>query len=462
MRRLGPSRHISRPSILGLIAGSALSVFGILASASAIAQPEPIAPHPVLEASHLPPLLTVPDEVTELTFDVHCAPEGIDDPERACDTTGSLFVRPGSSGDFQEIPLREETSSGLRRLTALVPDRAAKSRDGLEYYAVIEADNGGQLRVPSGPAATYHSYFVPDAVEVDLSPSRSVSTRRGSRVVFAHWGDGVGDAGLEAGRSAAPIGASSFDVAPDGTVALLDEAHRRVLRWAPAARQPAQVPLAISGLLADVTLADDGSMYVLETDAAPGRTPLIRSFDPTGGELDVAESAEASPSQIRIGPDGPVVLEHPSHMWMPISSGGKPLPPGEQKRRGSVGRPIRPGAEVITYRTGNELRLALVSRGHVERSWRLVSSTPLAEVQLAEPLGSRLVVVLRIYDGDSDEFRVVVLDRRSIVQEFSVDLVDWAETAPLSRFRLVGHSLYQLGSNPTGAFVDRHDLEVDP
>jgi hypothetical protein len=82
-------------------------------------------------------------------------------------------------------------------------------------------------------------------------------------------------------------------------------------------------------------------------------------------------------------------------------------------------------------------------------------------VQLAEPSGSRLVVVVRIYHGESDEFRAVVLDRWGIVQEFSVEPADWAETSPLSRFRLVGRSLYQLGSNPTGTFVDRYDLEVD-
>ncbi len=45
-------------------------------------------------------------------------------------------------------------------------------------------------------------------------------------------------------------------------------------------------------------------------------------------------------------------------------------------------------------------------------------------------------------------------------QQFAVASADWAETAPLSRFRLVGRSLYQLGSNAAGAFVDRYDLEV--
>ena len=74
--------------------------------------------------------------------------------------------------------------------------------------------------------------------------------------------------------------------------------------------------------------------------------------------------------------------------------------------------------------------------------------TPLAEVQLAEPIGQRLVAVVRVYTDDADEFVALVLSRRGSFEEFSLDAADWAETAPLGRFRLVGRSLYQLGSTP--------------
>jgi len=75
-------------------------------------------------------------------------------------------------------------------------------------------------------------------------------------------------------------------------------------------------------------------------------------------------------------------------------------------------------------------------------------------------MGKRLVLVVRTYTDDADEFVVLVLDRKGLEKSFSVDPADWAETAPLARFRLVGGSLFQLGSSPTGAFVDRFDLEV--
>ena len=155
-----------------------------------------------------------------------------------------------------------------------------------------------------------------------------------------------------------------------------------------------------------------------------------------------------------------MVLEHPSHQWTPMALDGYPLPPNEQRRRARTGRPLRSGGEAIVFRTGNELRIAVTSGDRVVRSWRLTSATPLGEVQLAEAIGARLVVVVRTYTESADEFRVVVLDRHGVAQQFAVASADWAETAPLSRFRLVGRSLYQLGSNAAGAFVDRYDLEV--
>ena len=90
-----------------------------------------------------------------------------------------------------------------------------------------------------------------------------------------------------------------------------------------------------------------------------------------------------------------------------------------------------------------------------------MSATPLGEVQLAEPLGNCVVLVIRPYTETQDEFLVLVLGDRGVERSFSVDSADWAETAPLARFRLVGSSLYQLGSTPSGMHVDRFDLEVN-
>ena len=81
-------------------------------------------------------------------------------------------------------------------------------------------------------------------------------------------------------------------------------------------------------------------------------------------------------------------------------------------------------------------------------------------MQLGEPLGKRLVLVVRLYTETSDEFVVLILDQHGLARRFALDSADWAETAPLGRFRLVDGSLYRLGSDPNHAFVDRFDLEV--
>ncbi len=145
---------------------------------------------------------------------------------------------------------------------------------------------------------------------------------------------------------------------------------------------------------------------------------------------------------------------------MPAALGGRPLTRSSQLAAARSGRPLPGGGEVIVSRSGNEVRVALAGPNGARRSWRITSETPIGEVQLAEPLGDRLVLVTRVYADERAEFLVLVLDANGVAERFSVDAADWAETAPLSRFRLVSSSLYQLGSTPAGLFVNRYDLEV--
>jgi hypothetical protein len=81
-------------------------------------------------------------------------------------------------------------------------------------------------------------------------------------------------------------------------------------------------------------------------------------------------------------------------------------------------------------------------------------------VQLVEPHGDGVVVVAKTYTDDHSEYVVLVLGRSGVVDSFAVESLEWAESAPLARFRLAGSSLYRLGSAAAGLFVDRFDLEV--
>jgi hypothetical protein len=448
---------------LGVLAGSSagIATTSLVARATAGAVGGAGA---VFDVTHSPPLLTVPGERSdELVFETHCLPEGVDDPEAGCNVEGTLFAREAGDAPYVAIPLASHGPNGAR-LTAPIPDVLSRA-GAFEYYAVFEsADLEAPVTTPpGGDAAPFVSRRLTAVSGVALGRHAFGAARRsGDRVVFAQWGEGPREAGLETGWSAEPVGASAFDVDASGSVFVLDHAHRRVLRWASGARAPVPISVSISGAMADLATSSDGSFYVLETTSHSGRMPMVKRFDDGGRELEAVESAERGPAQIRIGPDGPVVLQRPSHQWMPVSVAGVPASQAAQRRRGRMGRLLRSGAEVVVLRVANELRVALLASNRIVRAWRITSDTPLGEVQLAEPVGGQFVVVVRVYADRSDEFAVLMLDRRGLVSLTTLAAADWAEAAPLGRFRLVGRTLYRLGSSPTGVFVDRFDLEVRP
>lgn len=415
----------------------------------------------VFEVTHLPPLLTVAGERDELVFETHCAPAGIEDPEEGCDIAGTLFAREAGRGAYIEVPLQAGAPTD-RTFVGEVPQSLQRAV-AVEYYAVFDsADVGTSVTVPPGGAsAPSITRRLASATTVALGRHTFGDARRaGDRAVFVPWGEGPAEAGLEPGRALDPIGASAFDVDASGSILLLDHARRRVLRWTNGAARPERVPVSINGTLADLAVASDGSFYVLETTARDGRAPLIRRFDDAGRELEAVEAAERSPAQIRMASTGPIVLQRPSHQWMPVLVGGIPAPPALQRRNGRMSRSLRSGSEVVALRRANELRVALLSGNRVVHAWRMTSQTPLGEIQLAEPVGGQFLIVVRVYDQGTDEFAVLMLDRRGLVSATTLAAADWAEAAPLGRFRLVGRTLYRLGSSPAGVFVDRFDLEV--
>jgi hypothetical protein len=457
----------AHPRVLGasgLVVGAALGTAFVLLTGSAVAHRAAAPPAPTLDASHLPPLLTRPGEPVELRYDVYCSSLADEESDASCDAEGTVYVRAGGAGTFNELPLRIDPAAVEGRYAAVVPPSIARSGRGVDYYAVFRSDAAGPsltLKLPAGGAdAPQQSLPLDRAVDVHLGTHAFGAVRRAdARVAQAAWGNDAGEVGLEPGRGLPPIGGSSFDIDPSGTIHILDQVHRRLLRWRAGGAAPVELPLSIDGTLADLSIAGDGTIYVLETAAAEHK-PLLRMFDPGGRAEGTVAIAERTASQLRIGSSGPVVLQHPSGQWMPAAIDGRPLSASAQKRAGRAGRGVPGAGEVVVLRIGNEIRAALVDDGDIRRAWRVTSDTPLAEVQLAEPVGNQLVVVVRVYTDDNDEFVALVLGPKGLARSFSLDSADWAETAPLSRFRLTNSALYQLGSNAAGLFVDRFDLEV--
>jgi hypothetical protein len=448
-------------SITGLALGAALGSALVLFAGGALAERAADASsHAVLDATHLPPLLTVPGEPLELRYDAHCVPLDELPADAPCDVIGSAYVRPGAAGPYREVPLRVDSAAAEGRFVARVPADAARSARGFSYYAVFRSPTtGATTTLPAGGArAPQTSVPLGAASEVVLGRHRfGVHRAPDARVASAPWGDGPAAAGLESGRGVAAAGASSFDVGHDGAVHVLDHVHRRVLRWSTDATDPVAVPLAIDGTMSDLALAPDGGLYVLEL-AHGARPPIVHAFGPAGDGRGTAEIAERTASQIRVGKGVPTVYQQPSGQWVPTAVGRTLDVAAAGGPR--AGRLLPGGEEVVVLRRGNELRAALVDASGARRSWRVTSETPMGEVQLSEPLGSGLLVVLRLYTDGSDEFVALHLGPTGLMGRFAVPSADWAETAPLSRFRLRGGSLYQLGSTSSGVFVDRYDLEA--
>ncbi|MBD0348758.1 MAG: hypothetical protein ICV59_06365 [Thermoleophilia bacterium] len=444
----------------GLIAAAALVATAEDATGNANDRPS-LDPAQLIDAAHLPPVLTAPGEPVELRYDVYCPPPDESESGAPCDAGGTVFVRAGEEGAFASIPLVVDPHAAEGRLVARVPAEVAGSPAGFSYYAVVRnRASGASLTLPAGGAAApQRSLRLRNITELELGTHAFGAVRRPAERVFtARWGDGAGEVGLEGGREMQPLGPASFDVRPDGRLTVLDQVNRRALRLSARGAAAPAVPLAVNGTLADLAVGERGELWVLET-AGLG-APLLREFAPSGDALRVVPLAERTASQIRVGPHGPVVKQYPSEEWLPAFDGRTPLGPLAQTVRGESARPLGDGRGVVVLRVQNELRVALVDRAGVARSWRIRSDTPLAEVQLAEPLGDRMVVVVRTYTERRDEFVVLVLAGEQVVSRFSVASADWAETAPLSRFRLAGSSLYQLGSTRDGVHVDRFDLEV--
>jgi len=454
---------------LPLAAGAAGAVVGMAAAAVLLlgpasgavgdpAVPSALDPTRIVDATHVPPVLTLPGEPVTLRYDVYCPPPAGSTRDE-CDAAGTVYVRPGGESPFRALPLRLDRRAADGRWAARVPPDVARS--DFSYYAVLRNRAvGTAVTLPSGGAAApQRAYAAAGTIPVELGGHTFGRTRAATERAFsATWGDGPADAGLERGREAEPVGPGSFVVGADGAVTVLDQVHHRALVQAAGVATVRDVPLDINGTLADLAGGGSGPLWVLET-AGPD-APMLKEFARDGAAQGEVPLGTRTAAQVRIGPSGPIVKEYPSEQWVPAVEDGAALGLRAQRRAAEPLRAVSATRQVAVVRVGDEVRVALVGDGGVERAWRVHSATPMAEVQLAEPYADGVLLVVRTYTDARAEFEVVQLGARGLTTEFALATEDWAETMPLSRFRLAGSVLYQLGSTPSGVHVDRFDLEV--
>jgi hypothetical protein len=452
-----------RPSIRSLAGGAAGIAAGVIGgiglTSLSTAGPVALGPHVVVDGSHIPPVLTLPSEHIRLHYAIVCNPRDDGEP---CDGSGEVYARAGQAGPFERLVLRRGSDSRDGRYFVDLPASIAASERGFSYYAVLRDDSTGDtVTLPSGGAAApQRSLPLRHVAAIDLGAHAFGQARKpDARPVDAAWGSGPGQAGLAGSRELGFVGPSAFDIDAAGRVTLLDQVNGRAERW--SGGRVIAIPVRVSGGLADLAVEPDGSLDVLEPPDRLTHVPVLRSFRADGSAKWTQQLADRTWAKLGVGPAGPVVQQQPSEQWRPIAEHGRALDRAAQAARGRTGRTLASGRELIVERRGEtELRIAEAVGDAVMRSWRITGSTRLGEVQLAEPLGNRVVIVTKMYTDSRAEYVVLVLDHTGVAHRFSIEPHEWAESAPLARFRLAGSSLYQLGSAPSGAFVDRFDLEV--
>jgi hypothetical protein len=436
--------------VLGGLVGATFLTVNVVGASSP--EPDGVTVSSFGEILHTPPLLAEAGRPVELSYDLVCGLTK-DEPGEACSPKGSVFVRASGASEFVEHPLEREPDG-------LMSAEVSVGSGGFDYYAELDDGRGETVTLPEAAAnAPQHVWPLRSWTTVDLGSEPFGETRSPTSVVSElTWGKGSQAVGLDSGQEQSRIGPSAFDVAPDGSIVVLDQVNHRLSRLRPGGSST-QLPIEFAGGEGDLAVGSDGTIYVLDAGASK---PVARSFTPAGDLIAGTPLAETTADMVRVGPDGPLVHAYPSEMWLPTGHGRPPLAPDEQLAGAQAARSVDGGQAIVVSASPVETKLALVRGGDVVHAWLLRSSTTLGEVQLAEPYGDGLLVAVRLWDEGHAQFRVLRLAPDGLAASFSVERAEWAETASLSRFRLHGSTLYQLRSDPFGAEIATFEIGGTP
>ena len=175
------------------------------------------------EILHTPVLLARAGEPVELRYDVVCGASQ-DEPRAACSPKGSVFVRPEGRSTFVEHPLARDAQAGCS------PPRCPRTRRA-PASTTTPRSRTGAARVRVFPrerrAAPHHVW--PLRTWTTVAPRRALPRDAGSWLGGRKVLLGQGPSHARAGQEQSRIGPSAFDVAPDGSVVLLDQVNGRLV-----------------------------------------------------------------------------------------------------------------------------------------------------------------------------------------------------------------------------------------
>ena len=236
---------------------------------------------------------------------------------------------------------------------------------------------------PSAPRSDGRELFAgmrsePPVAEPGSSPRRGATARR--------------TPDSEPGRILPAIGATAFDVDDGGPVLVLDEAHRRALRWQPGRHGPLRAWRSRStGASPTWRWATTGRSTCSSRSPLQDERRSCAVSTPGGRALGAVETAERAPPCCGSARTGPSYSSGRHTSGCPWRRRTRRIEPRDQQRKARAGAAGSLGWRGRRAGGGDKVLAALVSNGRVQRSWSVTSETPLAEVQLAEPLGHRLL-----------------------------------------------------------------------
>lgn len=360
----GSSRR--RLAIAGLVAGLAIGAAVGATSLTGASSEAPGGARPVV--LHVARVLADPGADLELTAGLYCPGTA-----KACSVASAkAHVLSSGSGGWTDVAGRA-AGNGYR---FVVPGPLV-AEDGLSYWLEFGLEGGAEaIRFPDGGAATpfrivttagLHEVVWPGGFDwTAFRPADGVVAR-------LHYGDAPGQVGRIGGvGDEQPLGPSSFDVAPDGSVNVADWVNARVLVLSPLGgfrravplpvKRPVDIAVGARGEIAATTLGLKASAFELGAD---GRV-LGRYQVETG----VAE-------RIARTPGGPHVWVGPAQ-WAPLRSRPGVALPAEAQTRGL--------AAAVPARDGEVALSQDLPGGRVAFVW-------------ARPDGSRAGAVLRLPAG---------------------------------------------------------------
>lgn len=379
-------------------------------------------------------------------------------PTEECDTSSTLHYRI-DLGVWRSVPGQGAGALGIN-FSIPIPHGSS-----IDYYVEVRERETNTTKVfPNGGRdSPLRVHLVASSTPVQLQALDFDDGREPDEVISIPWGKGPREAGLILGDEGSTIGPQAMDVDHTGTIYLLDQVNDRIQILAPHGDLIDEIPLEL-GPLGDLALGGDGTAYVLnDLPEGPGSHPVVHEVGLDAGEFSEAptrtvHTPESEPALLRVVDHEPWVYGTPSDAWRRLHMDGSlaPVQMGMPSEIGEVLRRVRDFQRIDLLALGTRVPIPTTLHAPTDRMF--------GELALVEPLENDLVLLVartwREQPNRVDQHEVVILSREGdVIEHFAVRNGEWAETAPLSQYRLgQDGSLYQLWSDPMGLEIRRFSL----